>query len=178
MYNQKNQKNQHNKHKINDEIKHHKVMLVGPNVDKGVYSIKKANEIAKKNELDLVLISDKSNPPVCKLMDYNKFIFDQNKKNNKTKPKTLKTVRFRPNTGVHDLEVKMKQIKKFLKKGNKVKVFVFFKGRENKFKEEGEKLLLQLAQDITEDGFGIPENLPKKEGHNKISMILKPPKSK
>lgn len=165
-----------NKHKINDQIRGHEVMLVGPNVEQGKYSLKKALEMAEDAELDLVLVNEEANPPICKLMDYGKFMFNQSKKDTKPKSKALKTVRFRPNTGTKDLEVKENQTYKFLDKGHKVKAYVFFKGRENRFKDDGKKLLLQLSERITEDGKGVPENLPKLEGFNKMSMIFKPTK--
>ena len=169
-------KNSQHKHKINDQIRGREVMLVGPNVEQGVYPINEAKKMAEDLEIDLVLVNPNANPPVCKLMDYGKFLFKQSKNENKVKNKPLKTVRFRPNTGAKDLEVKQNQILKFLDKGHKVKTFVFFKGRENRFKDEGKKLLLQLSQEITELGSGVPESLPKMEGYNKMSMIFKPNK--
>jgi translation initiation factor IF-3 len=172
----KQRQNTKYKHKINDQIRGHEVMLVGPNVEKGTYTLKEAKRVAEEAELDLVLMNPNSKPPVCKLMNYSKFLFDQSKKDTKPKSKPLKTVRFRPNTGSKDLEVKMNQILKFLDKGHKVKAYVFFKGRENRFKDDGKKLLLQMSEKITEEGKGIPENLPKMEGYNKMSMIFKPNK--
>lgn len=153
-------------------------MLVGPSVEKGDYSLNEAKKIAEELGLDLVMVNEDSKLPVCKLMDYGKFIFDQNKKENKSKSKGLKTVRFRPTTGPNDIEVKINQIFKFLKKGHKVKTYVFFKGRENRFKDEGKKLLLQLSERIVEEGNGIPESLPKMEGYNKMNMMFKPNQTK
>lgn len=164
------------KHKINDQIRGREVMLVGPNVEQGSYSLKDAKQMAEDAGMDLVLMNENARPPVCKIMDYGKFLFNKSKNENKPKSKPLKTVRFRPNTGDNDLEVKFNQITKFLTKGHKVKIYVFFKGRENRFKDEGKKLLLQLAQRITDEGSGVPENLPKMEGYNKMNMILKPNK--
>jgi translation initiation factor IF-3 len=163
------------KHKINDEIRGHEVMLVGPNVEKGTYTLREAKQMAENDDMDLVLINPNSQPPVCKIMDYGKFLFDQSKRDTKPKSKLLKTVRFRPNTGEKDLEVKLNQIKKFLEKGHKVKAYVFFKGRENRFRDDGKKLLLQLSERITEEGSGVPESLPKMEGY-KMNMMFKPKK--
>lgn len=171
-----NQQKPKYKHKINDQIRGREVMLVGPNVEQGNYSLKEALQMAEDADLDLVLMNPNATPPVCKLMDYGKFLFNQNKKDTKPKSKPLKTVRFRPNTGPKDLEVKENQIYKFLEKGHKVKAYVFFKGRENRFKDDGKKLLLQLSERITEEGCGLPESLPKAEGFNKMSMIFKPNK--
>jgi len=112
-------KNPKHKHKINDQIRGREVMLVGPNVEQGTYSLKEAMKLAEDAELDLVLVNENANPPVCKLMDYGKFMFKQSKNENKPKNKPLKTVRFRPTTGENDLEVKFNQILKFLKKGHK-----------------------------------------------------------
>lgn len=162
------------KHKINNQIKAFKVMLVGDNVEQGTYSLKDAMKIADEADMDLVLLNENSDTPVCKIMDYAKFIFKQNKNESKSKNKALKTIRFRPNTGTHDLEVKLNQVEKFLKKGHKVKIYVFFKGRELKFKDEGQKLLLELSEKIIQNETGTPENLPKMEGNNKMSLILKP----
>lgn len=162
-------------HKINNQIRQNKIMLVGDNVERGIYNIKDALSIADNLNLDLVMMDDKE-IPVCKIMDYNKFIFKKDKivKPNKT-PK-LKSVRLRPNTDENDLETKFNKIVSFLKKGHKVKIFVFFKGREHIFKDKGEELLLKLSVRIVDLGYGSPESLPKMEGRNKMMMFLKPSK--
>ena len=123
--------------------------------------------------LDLVEISPNAEPPVCKLIDYKKFIYDQKKKQKAIKAKTVKVVvkelRFGPNTGEHDFNFKLKHAIKFLKDGFKVKAFVFFRGRTIIFKEQGEILLLKLAQELEE--VGVIENMPKLEGKKMIMMI-------
>ena len=129
--------------------------------------------------LDLVEISPNAEPPVCKLIDYKKFIYDQKKKQKAIKAKTVKVVvkelRFGPNTGEHDFNFKLKHAQKFLQDGAKVKAFVFFRGRTIIFKEQGEILLLKLAQALEE--YGIVENMPKLEGKRMI-MLIAPIKKK
>ena len=130
--------------------------------------------------LDLVEISPNAEPPVCKLIDYKKFIYDQKKKQKAIKAKTVKVVvkelRFGPNTGEHDFNFKLKHAIKFLKDGFKVKAFVFFRGRTIIFKEQGEILLLKLAQELEE--VGVIENMPKLEGKKMIMMISAKKKNK
>ena len=130
--------------------------------------------------LDLVEISPNAEPPVCKLIDYKKFIYDQKKKQKSIKAKTVKVVvkelRFGPNTGEHDFNFKLKHAINFLKNGFKVKAFVFFRGRTIIFKEQGEILLLKLAQELEE--VGIIENMPKLEGKKMIMMISSKKKNK
>ena len=129
--------------------------------------------------LDLVEISPNTDPPVCKLIDYKKFIYDQKKKQKSIRSKTIKVVvkelRFGPNTGEHDFNFKLNHAKKFLEDGYKVKAFVFFRGRTIIFKEQGEILLLRLAQSL--EDFGIVEYMPKLEG-KKMIMIIAPKKRK
>ena len=124
-------------------------------------------------ELDLVEISPNAEPPVCKLIDYKKFVYDQKKKQKAIKSKALKIVvkelRFGPNTGEHDFNFKLNQARKFLKDGYKVKAFVFFRGRTIIFKEQGEILLLKLAQAL--EDVGVVENMPKLEGKKMIMII-------
>ena len=131
-------------------------------------------------DLDLVEISPKAEPPVCKLIDYKKFIYDQKKKQKAIKAKTVKVVvkelRFGPNTGEHDFNFKLKHAISFLKDGFKVKAFVFFKGRTIIFKEQGEILLLKLAQAL--EDYGVIENMPKLEGKKMIMMIAPKKKNK
>ena len=127
--------------------------------------------------LDLVEISPKTEPPVCKIIDYKKFIYDQKKKQKAIKSKAVKVVvkelRFGPNTGEHDFDFKLKHAIKFLQDGAKVKAFVFFRGRTIIFKDKGEILLLRLAQALEE--FGVVENMPKLDG-KKMIMIVAPKK--
>lgn len=127
--------------------------------------------------LDLVEISPKTEPPVCKIIDYKKFIYDQKKKQKAIKSKAVKVVvkelRFGPNTGEHDFDFKLKHAIKFLEDGAKVKAFVFFRGRTIIFKDKGEILLLRLAQALEE--YGVVENMPKLDG-KKMIMIIAPKK--
>jgi translation initiation factor IF-3 len=134
-------------------------------------------QIADDLGLDLIEISSTANPPVCKITDYQKFLYQQKKKNKETKSKTLKVVikeiRFGPNTDEHDYNFKLKHAIKFLEEGSKVKAFVFFKGRSILYKEQGEVLLLRFAQDI--DEYGKVEQLPKLEGKRMFMVVM--PKS-
>jgi translation initiation factor IF-3 len=150
--------------------------LVGENVDsQGVYSLQEALKIADELELDLVEISPNADPPVCKVIDYQKFLYQQKKKQKEIKAKTakivVKEIRFGPNTDVHDYNFKLKHAQSFLQDGAKVKAFVFFKGRSILYKEQGEILLLRLAQDLEE--LGKVEQLPKLEG-KRMSILLTP----
>jgi len=165
------------KHKINNQIRHPKVMLVGDNVERNTYPIETARKLAEDLDLDLVMVNANNDIPVCKIMDYNKFIFKKDKVVKPQKTPKLKTVRLRPNTDEHDLEIKFNQILKFLKKGHKVKVYVFFKGRENIFRDKGQELLLRISVEIAEAEAGLTEALPKMEGRN-MSMFIKPNKKK
>jgi len=153
--------------------------LVGDNVEVGVYAISKAMEIANEHGLDLVEISPKANPPVCKVMDYKKFLYEQKKREKALKSKAtkviIKEIRFGPNTDDHDYQFKKKHAEKFLKDGAKLKAFVFFKGRSIIFKEQGQILLLRLAQDLEE--VGKVEQMPKLEGKRMI-MFIAPKKGK
>lgn len=166
-----------NPHRINDFIRVSEVRLVGDNVEMGVYSADKAKDLARELELDLVEISPNAEPPVCKIMDYRKFLFEKKKKEKEIKAKTQKTVikeiRFGPNTDDHDFEFKAKHGEKFLKEGSKVRAFVFFRGRSIVFKDRGELLLLKLAQRLEE--FGAVEQLPKLEG-KKMAIVIAPKK--
>jgi len=142
------------------------VRVVGENVEVGVYSISEAQKIAQDQGLDLVEISPKADPPVCKVIDYSKFKYDQKKKQKEIKAKASKTVikeiRFGPNTDDHDFEFKLKHAKKFLEDGAKVKAYVQFRGRAIVYKERGEILLLKFAQALEE--YAKVEQLPKLEG--------------
>lgn len=153
--------------------------LVGDNVEVGIYPTKKALEMAEEQGLDLVEISPNANPPVCKIMEYSKFMYEQKKREKALKAKASKVVikelRFGPQTDDHDYEFKKRNAEKFLKDGAKVKAFVFFKGRSIVFKDQGEILLLRLAQDL--EDLAKVEQLPKLEGKRMI-MFLAPKKSK
>jgi translation initiation factor IF-3 len=149
---------------------------VGDNIEnQGIYSIEDAIKLADEMELDLVEISPKADPPVCKIIDYQKFLYQQKKKQKELKAKTqkvvVKEIRFGPNTDEHDYQFKLNHAKKFLEDGAKVKAFVFFKGRSILFKEKGEILLLRLAQDLEE--LAKVEQMPKLEGKRMI-MFLSP----
>ncbi|MBS3992676.1 MAG: translation initiation factor IF-3 [Bacteroidetes bacterium] len=163
---------------MNNEIRVPEVRLVGDNVEMGVYPIQKAKQIAAELELDLVEISPNANPPVCKVIDYKKFLYEQKKRDKAIKANAtkvvLKEIRFGPQTDEHDYEFKKKHAEKFLNEGAKVKAYVFFKGRSIIFKEQGEILLLRLAQDLEE--YGKVEQLPKLEGKRMIMFIT--PKKK
>ncbi|MEG9326936.1 translation initiation factor IF-3 [Salinimicrobium catena] len=166
-------------HRINGKIRAEEVRLVGDNVEMGVYPLKKALAIAEEQELDLVEISPNAKPPVAKVMDYKKFLYEQKKRDKALKAKATKVVvkeiRFGPNTDDHDYEFKKKHGEKFLKEGAKLKAYVFFKGRSIVFKEQGEILLLRLAQDLEE--LGKVEQMPKLEG-KRMTMFISPKKSK
>ena len=145
----------------------------------GVYSLDKAKELAKEQELDLVEISPKAVPPVCKIIDYKKFMYEQKKREKVLKSKAskviVKEIRFGPQTDEHDYEFKKKHAIKFLLEGAKLKAFVFFKGRSIIFKEQGQILLLKLAQELEE--YGKVEQLPRLEGKRMI-MFIAPKKVK
>ena len=152
---------------------------MGENVEVGVYTLSKALEIAKEQEVDLVEISPNAKPPVCKAMDYKKFIYEQKKREKSLKSKAtkviIKEIRFGPNTDDHDYQFKKKHAEKFLNEGAKLKAFVFFKGRSIIFKDKGEILLLRLAQDL--EDFGKVEQMPKLEG-KRMTMFIAPKKAK
>ncbi len=147
---------------------------MGDNIDDpGIYSINEAIRLADELDLDLVEISPNADPPVCKIIDYQKFLYHQKKKQKELKAKAtkivVKEIRFGPNTDDHDYNFKLKHAIKFLEDGAKVKAFVFFKGRSILFKEKGEILLLRLAQDLEE--YGKVEQLPKLEGKRMIMFF-------
>ncbi len=139
----------------------------------GVYPTKKALELAEEQELDLVEISPKAVPPVCKIMDYKKFLYEQKKRDKVLKSKAtkviIKEIRFGPNTDEHDYEFKKKHAVKFLSEGAKLKAYVFFKGRSIIYKDQGQILLLRLAQELEE--YGKVEQMPKLEGKRMIMFI-------
>ena len=154
--------------------------MVGENVEGGVYPTRKALEIANELELDLVEISPNATPPVCQVIDYKKFLYEQKKRDKELKAKAtkvvIKEIRFGPQTDDHDYEFKKKHGEKFLKEGSKVKAYVFFKGRSIIYKDQGEILLLRLATDL--EDYGKVEQMPKLEG-KRMTMFLAPlPKKK
>ncbi|HBT08600.1 MAG TPA: translation initiation factor IF-3, partial [Leeuwenhoekiella sp.] len=148
---------------MNQKIRAREVRLVGDNVEMDIYPTSKALEIAQELELDLVEISPNANPPVCKVMDYKKFVYEQKKREKAIKAKAskvvVKEIRFGPNTDDHDYEFKKKHAIKFLEEGAKLKAYVFFKGRSIIYKDQGQILLLRLAQDLEE--YGKVEQMPK-----------------
>jgi translation initiation factor IF-3 len=153
--------------------------LVGENIEVGVYTTSKALAMAEAQELDLVEISPNAVPPVCKIIDYGKFLYEQKKREKMLKANStqivVKEIRFGPQTDDHDYDFKRKNAEKFLKEGSKKKAFVFFKGRSIIYKEQGQILLLKLAQDLEE--FGKVEAMPVLEGKRMI-MYLAPKKKK
>jgi translation initiation factor IF-3 len=148
------------------------VRLVGDNVEVGVYSIQEAIRMAQDQQLDLVEISPNADPPVCKIIDYNKFLYEKKKKEKEMKAKSkaseVKEIRFTPNTDDHDFDFKAKHAEKFLKEGNKVKAYVQFKGRAIQFKERGELLLLKFAERLNDSG--VLEGMPKMEGKRMLAI--------
>ncbi|MFS4467583.1 translation initiation factor IF-3 [Maribacter sp. 2210JD10-5] len=164
-----------NPHNINEKILAPEVRLVGDNVEVGVYPIRKALDISKELELDLVEISPKAKPPVCKIIDYKKFLYEQKKREKAMKAKAskvvVKEIRFGPNTDDHDYEFKKKHAEKFLKDGAKLKAYVFFKGRSIVYKDQGEILLLRLASELEE--LGKVEQMPRLEG-KRMTMFIAP----
>lgn len=166
-------------HRINNYIRVPQVRLVGDNVEIGVYPTSEALKIAQQLQLDLVEISPQADPPVCKVVDYNKFLYDKKRKEKEMKAKSksaeLKEIRFTPGTDDHDFDFKARHAEKFLQDGNKVKAYVQFKGRAIMFKERGELVLLKFAERLAE--VGQVEGLPKLEG-KRMLMVIAPKTSK
>ncbi|KAA8485341.1 translation initiation factor 3 (bIF-3) [Arcticibacter tournemirensis] len=165
-------------HNINEFIRSPQVRLVGENVEQGIFSLSEARAIAEEQELDLVEISPNASPPVCRVIDYNKFIYEQKKKLKEIKANAkqtvIKEIRFGPNTNEHDFQFKLKHAISFLENGEKVRAYVHFKGRAIVYKEQGEILLLRFAQALEE--VGKVEQLPKLEG--KRMFLIVGPKAK
>lgn len=163
---------------INERIRAREVRLVGDNVEAGIYSIHDALKMAEEKGLDLIEISPNAAPPVCKILDYQKFLYQQKKRLKEQKAKSTKVVvkeiRFGPQTDDHDYNFKLKHAQGFLKEGAKVKAYVFFRGRSILFKEQGEVLLLRFANDLEE--YGKVEQMPVLEGKRMIIMLT--PKKK
>ena len=160
--------------RINDAIRGvDEVRLVGENVEQGIYSFREAMRIADEQNLDLVEISPTAVPPVCRVIDYQKFLYQKKRKEKEQKQNSkkieVKEIRFGPQTDDHDYNFKLRHAQEFLKDGNKVKAYVFFRGRSIVFKEQGELLLARFASDLEE--FGKPEALPKLEGKRMILML-------
>ena len=168
-----NDRNSKDPYVINERIRAREVRLVGDNVEQGIYPIDKALRLAEKMELDLIEISPNAEPPVCRILDYQKFLYQQKKRLKEQKQKAAKVVvkeiRFGPQTDDHDYNFKLKHAIGFLKEGAKVKAYVFFRGRSILFKEQGEVLLLRFANDLEE--YGKVEMMPVLEGKRMIIMI-------
>ena len=165
-------------YRINDRIRVPEVRLVGENVTNGVYPIEKALQIAESHEMDLVEISPNADPPVCRITDYQKFLYQQKKRQKEQKAKSVrvvvKEIRFGPQTDDHDYNFKLRHAKEFLDEGAKVKAYVFFKGRSILFKEQGEVLLLRFANDLEE--YANLDQMPVLEG-KRMTIMLSPKKS-
>ena len=164
--------------RINDRIRGvHQVRLVGDNVEQGIYPFQTALRMADEQNLDLVEISPNADPPVCRILDYQKFLYQKKRKEKEAKANSkkmeVKEIRFGPQTDDHDYNFKLKHAQEFLKEGNKVKAYVFFRGRSIVFKEQGELLLARFANDLAE--FGKPDAVPILEGKRMI-LNLSPKK--
>lgn len=165
-------------HRINENITAREVRLVGEKVEQGVYPLKEALAIADEMGLDLVEISPKADPPVCKVVDYKKFLYEQKKKQKELKSKqakvSVKEIRFGPHTDDHDFDFKLNHARKFIEEGAKVKAYVFFKGRTIVYKDQGQVLLLKLASEL--EDIAVPESMPQLMGKKMIMMLV--PKKK
>ncbi len=165
-------------HRLNEEIDAPEVRVVGEDIEAGVYPVSKAIEMARAKEVDLVEISPAAVPPVCRIIDYNKFLYEKKKKDKEQKAKSkqseLKEIRFTPNTDDHDFDFKSKHADKFLSEGDKVKCYVQFRGRSIMFQERGELMLLKFAERLAE--VGTLESMPKMEGRRMIAIFV--PKKK
>lgn len=166
-------------HRINEEITAKEVRIVGDGIQPSIVPIEKALQIAQERGLDLVEIVPNAQPPVCKVIDYGKFLYEKKKKEKEIKAKTakviIKDIRFSPNIDDHDFAFKKKHAEEFLKDGCKVRAYILFKGREIVFKDKGEELLMRFANELEE--FGSPEDLPKMDG-KKMQIIIAPKKKK
>jgi translation initiation factor IF-3 len=160
-------------HFINEGISAPKVRIVGENVEPGIYEIREAIRMAQSLEIDLVEISPNADPPVCRLVDYNKFLYEKKKKEKEmklaSKASQMKEIRFTPNTDDHDFEFKTKHAINFLSEGDKVRAYVQFKGRAIAYSERGQILLLKFAQLL--ENYGVPEQMPKLEGKKMFITI-------
>ncbi|MFA5575257.1 MAG: translation initiation factor IF-3 [Brumimicrobium sp.] len=160
-------------HRINERIRVPQIRLVRESAESEIMDTKEALALAESEGLDLVEISPNAKPPVCKIVDYKKFLYNQKKKQKELKSKqskvVIKEIRFGPNTEEHDFNFKLEHAKKFLSEGAKVKAFVFFRGRTIVFKDRGEILLLRFAQELSD--YGVLEQMPKLEGKRMTIMI-------
>ena len=166
-----------NSNRINEQIRAREVRVVGDNVEQGIYTIQEARRMAQQQERDLVEISPNADPPVCKILDYQKFLYQQKKKAKEQKANqvktTLKEIRFGPQTDDHDYSFKLRHAISFLQEGSKVRAYVFFRGRSIVFKDQGKLLLLRFANDLEE--YARVDQLPKLEG-KRMSMLFSPKK--
>ena len=162
-----------NSYRINEQLRSREVRLVGDDVESTVMATQKALQLAEQKGLDLVEISPNAQPPVCRLIDYSKFLYQQKKRQKELKAKQVKIevkeIRFGPQTDEHDYNFKLKHAREFLSDGDKVKAYVFFRGRSILFKEQGEVLLLRFANDLEE--YGKVEQMPVLEGKRMIIFI-------
>ena len=169
--------NSKEQYRINERIRVREVRLVGDNVEQGVYPTSQALKIAEDQGLDLVEISPNAAPPVCRVIDYQKFLYQQKKRQKEQKAKSVKVVvkeiRFGPQTDDHDFNFKLKHAKEFLQEGAKVRAYVFFKGRSILFKDQGADLLSRFIAELEE--YGKVEAAPKLEG-KKMIVVLAPKK--
>ena len=168
-----------NSNRINEQIRAREVRVVGDNVEQGIYTIQEARRMAQQQELDLVEISPNADPPVCKILDYQKFLYQQKKRQKEQKAKqakvVVKEIRFGPQTDDHDYNFKLRHAEGFLKDGFKVKAYVFFRGRSILFKDQGEILLLRFANDL--EDLARVENMPVLEGKRMTIMLAPKPAS-
>lgn len=166
-------------HRINGAITAKEVRIVGDGIEPAIVPIVKALAIAQEKGLDLVEIAPNAVPPVCKVIDYGKFLYEKKKKEKEIKAKTakviIKDIRFSPHIDEHDFAFKKKHAEEFLKDSCKVRAYIFFKGRGIIFKDKGEELLMKFAAELEE--FGVPEDLPKMDG-KKMQIIIAPKKKK
>ncbi len=166
-------------HRINERIRSPRVRVVGEGIETQVVSLQEALKMAEDAGLDLVEISPNADPPVCKIIDYKKFLYELKRKQKEIKAKAakviVKEIRFGPQTDEHDFNFKLNHAKKFLQEGAKVKAYVFFKGRSIVFKEQGEVLLLRFANEL--EDYGKVESLPVLEG-KRMTMMISPKKKK
>lgn len=166
-------------YRLNEKIREKEVRLVGDNLTPGIVTIEEAINLADEMGMDLIEINQGPTPTICKIMDYQKFLYDLKKrekeqqKRSKENQQGLKEMRFGPDTGDHDFEFKKRHIINFLKNGDKVKAYVFFKGRQIMFKEKGQILLLRLLDEL--EDYGVAESLPKFEG-KRITVFIQPKK--
>lgn len=173
----RNQVSKEPQHKINELIRAAQVRVVGENIEPGVYSLREALAMAEAAGMDLVEISPNAEPPVCRIIDYSKFLYQLKKKQKEIKAKSVKVVvkeiRFGPQTDDHDFNFKLKHAKEFLQEGAKVRAYVFFKGRSILFKDQGSSLLSRFVAEL--EDYGKLESAPKLEG-KKMIVVLAPKK--